>query len=57
MIQLDGPATTSLLDGVAVKAVVSNPRTVQAATLGATKANVGRRAMTALQMNPGTITA
>jgi hypothetical protein len=57
MIQLDGPATTSLLDGVAVRAVVSNPRTVQAATLGATKANVGRRAMTALQMNPGTITA
>ena len=33
VIHLDGPATTALLNGVAVKAVASNPRTVQAASL------------------------
>ena len=57
VIHLDGPATTALLNGVAVKAVASNPRTVQAASLPAMKANAGRRQATALQLSPGTITA
>jgi len=57
VIRLDGPATTALLRGEAVQAIVDNPRTVQAATLAATKANAGRRQMTALQVSPGTITS
>jgi hypothetical protein len=57
VIQLDGPATTALLNGVAVRAVASNPRTVQAATLAAMRANAGRRQAATLQLSPGTITA
>jgi hypothetical protein len=55
--QLDGPATTALLNGVAVKAVASNPRTVQAATLSAMKGNAGRLQTLSLQVSPGTLLA
>jgi hypothetical protein len=37
VIQLDGPATTALLRGEAVQAIVSNPRAVQGAAVNATK--------------------
>ena len=57
VIQLDGPATTALLNGAAVKAVASNPRTVQAAMLTAMKANAGRRRAATRQISPGTITS
>jgi hypothetical protein len=55
VIQLDGPATTALLRGEAVQAIVDNPRAVQSASLNATKSNAGRRELTSLQLSPGTL--
>src|SRR5581483_5001021 len=43
VIQLDGPATTSLLHGQAVQVIASNPRVVQAAVMSASRSNAGRR--------------
>jgi hypothetical protein len=43
VIQLDGPATTALLQGQAVQAIADNPRLVQNATMAATKSNANRR--------------
>ena len=57
MIQLDGPATTALLQGEAVQAIADNPRVVQSATMTATRANAGRREMLSLQLSPGTLTS
>lgn len=57
VIQLDGPATTALLRGEAVHAIVENPRAVQSATMSATRSNAGRRELTSLQLSPGTLTA
>jgi hypothetical protein len=45
VIQLDGPATTALLRGEAVQAIVENPRVVQGAALSVTKENAGRRGL------------
>ncbi len=56
VLKLDGPATTQLLQGEAVQAIASNPRTVQAATMSAARQNSGRREMLSLQMAPGLIT-
>ncbi len=56
-IKLDGPATTSLMQGEAVNAVVNNPRAVQAASAKAVRSNFNRREMTALQLAPGTLTS
>jgi hypothetical protein len=57
VIQLDGPATTSLLRGEAVQAIVSNPRVVQGAVMSASKSNAGRRELTSLQLSPGLVTS
>jgi hypothetical protein len=57
VIRLDGPATTALLRGEAVQAIAGNPRTVQSASLVATKANAGRREIISLQLTPGTLLA
>jgi len=57
VIQLDGPATTALLQGEAVQAIANNPRLVQGATMTATRANAGRREMLSLQLSPGTLTS
>jgi hypothetical protein len=57
VIQLDGPATTALLRGEAVQAIVDNPRAVQTAALSATKSNAGRRELTSLQLSPGLLTS
>ncbi len=57
VIQLDGPATTALLQGEAVQAIADNPRVVQSATMTATRANAGRREMLSLQLSPGTLTS
>ena len=58
VIQLDGPATTSLLRGRGGEAIASNPRVVQrGASLSAAKSNAGRRELTSLQMSPGLLTA
>jgi len=57
VIQLDGPATVSLLRGEAVQAIASNPRVVQGAVLSASKSNAGRRELASLQLTPGLITA
>jgi hypothetical protein len=57
VIQLDGPATTALLRGEAVQAIVDNPRAVQAATMTATKSNAGRREFASLQLSPGLLTS
>jgi CHC2 zinc finger len=55
VIQLDGPATTALLQGQAVQAIADNPRLIQSATMAATKSNANRRELTSLQLSPGTI--
>ena len=55
VIQLDGPATTALLQGQAVQAIADNPRLVQSATMAATKSNANRRELTSLQLSPGTL--
>ena len=55
VIQLDGPATTALLQGQAVQAITDNPRLVQSASMAATKSNANRRELTSLQLSPGTI--
>lgn len=57
VIQLDGPATVSLLRGEAVTAVTENPRSVVEATMNAIKSNAGRREMTAIQLSPGLLTS
>ena len=57
VIQLDGPATTSLLRGEAVQAIATNPRVVAGASLSAAKSNAGRRELTSLQLSPGLVTA
>ena len=57
VIQLDGPATTSLLRGEAVQAIASNPRVVAGASLSAAKSNAGRRELTSLQLSPGLVTS
>jgi hypothetical protein len=57
VIQLDGPATTALLQGQAVQAIADNPRLVQSATMAATKSNANRRELTSLQLSPGTLTS
>jgi hypothetical protein len=57
VIQLDGPATTALLRGEAVNAIVENPRAVQDAAMKATRSNTGRRQMASLQISPGLLTA
>lgn len=56
VIQLDGPATTSLLRGEAVQAIASNPRAVQGAVMSASRSNAGRRQLTSLQLSPGLVT-
>ena len=57
VIQLDGPATTSLLQGQAVTAIANNPRLVASASLSAAKSNAGRRELTSLQISPGLVTS
>lgn len=57
VIQLDGPATTALLQGQAVQAITDNPRLVQNATMAATKSSANRRELTSLQLSPGTLTS
>jgi hypothetical protein len=57
VIQLDGPATTALLQGQAVQAITNNPRLVQSASMAATKSNANRRELTSLQLSPGTLTS
>ena len=57
VIQLDGPATTSLLRGEAVQAIASNPRVVAGASMSAVRSNAGRREMTSLQLSPGLLMA
>jgi hypothetical protein len=56
VIQLDGPATTAILRGEAVQAIVENPRAVQSAAMNATRSNAGRREMANLQLSPGLLT-
>jgi hypothetical protein len=56
-IQLDGPATTKVLNGQVVKTVQSNPRMIQSATMQATQQSFNRRQMSALMLSPGTLTS
>ena len=57
VVKLDGPATTALLRGEAVQAIVENPRVVQGASMKAARSNAGRRELTTLQVSPGLLTA
>lgn len=56
-IQLDGKATTDVMEGKAVNVVVNNPRLIQASTQRASRSNFGRREAAALAMSPSTILA
>ena len=55
VIQLEGPATTALLQGQAVQTITNNPRLAQNASMVATKSNANRRELTRLRLSPGTI--
>ena len=57
VIRLDGAATTELLRGEAVQAVVDNPRASQVAVMSSTRSNAGRREFLSLQLAPGTLTS
>ena len=57
VIRLDGAATTELLRGEAVQAVVNNPRATQVAVMSSTRSNAGRREFLSLQLAPGTLTS
>ena len=51
------PGAKEFFEKETVRVVVENPRAVQSAALTATRANAGRRELTALQLSPGTLTA
>jgi len=57
VIQLDGPATTSLLQRQAVQAIANNPRVVSSASLSAARPNAGRRELTSLQLSTSLVTS
>jgi hypothetical protein len=57
VIQLDGPATTALLQGQAVQAITNNPHLVQSASMAATKSSANRRELTSLQLSPAALTS
>lgn len=55
VLQLDGPATTSLLSGQAVAAIQNNPTVVQSASISAMNSNSNRLESLALMTSPGTL--
>ena len=57
VINISVPGAKEFFEKETVRVVVDNPRAVQSAALNATRANAGRRQLTALQLSPGTLTA
>ncbi|HOQ47920.1 MAG TPA: hypothetical protein PK157_21605 [Bryobacteraceae bacterium] len=57
IINISVPGAKEFFEKETVRVVLDNPRTVQASSLAATKANAGRRELVALQLSPGTLTA
>jgi hypothetical protein len=57
IINISVPGAKGFFEKETVRVVVENPRAVQSAALTATRANAGRRELTALQLSPGTLTA
>jgi len=57
VINITVPGAKEFFEKETVRVVVDNPRVVQSAALNATRANAGRRELTALQLSPGTLTA
>jgi len=57
VINISVPGAKEFFEKETVRVVVENPRAVQSAALTATRANAGRRELTALQLSPGTLTA
>ena len=57
VINISVPGAKEFFEKETVRVVVENPRAVQSAALNATRANAGRRELTALQLSPGTLTA
>jgi len=57
VINISVPGAKEFFEKETVRVVVENPRAVQSAALSATRANAGRRELTALQLSPGTLTA
>jgi len=57
IINITVPGAKEFFEKETVRVVLENPRTVQASSLAATKANAGRRELVALQLSPGTLTA
>ncbi len=57
VINITIPGAKEFFEKETVRVVVENPRAVQSAALTATRANAGRRQLTALQLSPGTLTA
>jgi hypothetical protein len=56
-IQLDGPATTRVLNGQVATSINRNPQMVQKAVTMATQQSYNRRQMSALMLSPGTLTS
>jgi hypothetical protein len=56
-IQLDGPATTAVLNGQVATSINRNPQMVQSAVTRATQQSFNRRQMSALMLSPGTLTS
>ncbi|MGQ9677624.1 MAG: hypothetical protein ACUVX1_18340, partial [Chloroflexota bacterium] len=57
VINITVPGAKEFFEKETVRVVLENPRSVQASSLAATRANAGRRELTALQLSPGTLTA
>ncbi|HOQ46763.1 MAG TPA: hypothetical protein PK157_15700 [Bryobacteraceae bacterium] len=57
VINITVPGAKEFFEKETVRVVLDNPRSVQASSLAATKANAGRRELVALQLSPGTLTA
>jgi hypothetical protein len=57
VINITVPGAKEFFEKETVRVVLDNPRSVQASSLAATKANSGRRELVAVQLSPGTLTA
>jgi hypothetical protein len=55
VINITVPGAKEFFEKETVRVVVENPRAIQSAAMTATKASVGRREMTGLQLSPGLI--
>lgn len=57
VINVTVPGAKEFFEKETVRVVLDNPRSVQASSLAATRANAGRRELTSLQLSPGLLTS